>query len=173
MSQNIVEENTRLTISSLVGQGHFRSEFSESSLIIEDDYSLEVQTEMFGDYGAVTLKDNYGKKIVVTISRKKCNLGGYRYYFICTTLSCRNRTTSLFFPYLKCRSCSRLFYRSQIRNKFSFINRAFDLIDKSEELYSSIAKSTYRGRPTKKVQMYRKYELKIDYYSKYMGQLSN
>ncbi len=53
----------------------------------------------------------------IEISRTDCNFGGTRPWFLCPRIGCRRRVSALFFdtPYLSCRVCARLGYRTQMQ----------------------------------------------------------
>ena len=91
---------------------------------------------------------------IVGLTGVDCHLGGFRWYFRCP--SCSRRSAILYSSYsgFFCRVCSGLAYPSQNEPKssrYGFI-RALVLEEKQEQLFASIKRTHYAGKPTKKLQ---------------------
>lgn len=74
----------------------------------------------------------------IKISRTECNFGGTRPWLLCPRIGCRRQVRALFFdaPYLSCRVCARLTYRSQAQKK------AVRGIEKAKAIHAALG-----GRP--------------------------
>jgi hypothetical protein len=115
-------------------------------------------------------KTNYDYKISLTTT--PCNFGGVRYWFICPLskngVYCGRRTGTLYLAsggnYFGCRHCYDLSYESRNECRLGrFGNIGFPLKAERqyEELYKSIKRWTWRGRPTRKVRKLQELEKKM------------
>lgn len=90
----------------------------------------------------------------ICLRKTPCNLGGYRWWFICTL--CMRKVASIMLssqsPLFVCRTCQNLSYVSRQRYSRQFIamGRLFDYEKKIERLSEQIKRYYYRRRPTKK-----------------------
>lgn len=95
----------------------------------------------------------------VGLDSTRCNFGGQRYWFRCS--SCGRRVRALFYDnqYFTCRHCMNLSYRSRQENnssKFPEIALLKMLIRDEEKIAKllPIKKTHYKGQPTKRYQKY-------------------
>ena len=127
------------------------------------------------------ITDREGNKSIydyqVTLTITKCNLGGIRYWFICPISKngnyCGKRVGKLYLPpggkYFGCRHCYNLSYESRNESRigrFGQIGYPLKAERQYEELYLSIKRWTWRGRPTKKARKLQALEQKMDRGSK-------
>jgi len=111
----------------------------------------------------------------VTLTTTPCNLGGVRYWFICPLsrkgVYCGRRVAKLYKApggnYFGCRHCNNLSYESRNESRHGMFG-AFGAVLKAdrqiEELYKSIKRWTWRGRPTRKVRRLNAIEKRMDVY---------
>ena len=99
-----------------------------------------------------------------------CNLGGFRWAFKCSLykngIYCGRTAYALYqgnSGYFGCRHCANITYQSQRRSgsRLEYFGRALENNRKACELYDSIKKWSYKGRPTKKVLKLRRLERMI------------
>jgi len=99
-----------------------------------------------------------------------CKYGGKRYWFICSVYNngvyCGRRVAKLYLGanshYFACRHCYNLSYESRnknIRGKYGYVSRFFDLEKEIDELWGKTKIKFRKGRPTKN---YRKLLYKQD-----------
>lgn len=90
-----------------------------------------------------------------------CNFGGKRYWFVCSAsiegIPCLRRVGVLYKDgdYFACRHCYSLTYASRKINSRSSIyysRKAIDKYEKAYELYKTLSRFYYAGRPTRKFQ---------------------
>jgi len=116
-------------------------------------------------------KTDYDYKINLTTT--PCNFGGVRYWFVCPLsvngVYCGRRTGTLYLAsggrYFGCRHCYNLSYESRNEcrlGRFGQLRYILKADRQYEELYKSIKRWTWRGRPTRKVRRLEKLEHKMD-----------
>jgi hypothetical protein len=91
----------------------------------------------------------------VFLEKTPCNIGGFRYWFICPGDQCSKRVTKLYFlnKYFLCRHCHNLTYESRNTNKrFRDLDKLFRLEDLETKILEKLRTKYYRGLPTKKYQ---------------------
>jgi len=114
-------------------------------------------------------KTDYDYKINLTTT--PCNFGGVRYWFICPLSRdgayCGRRTGTLYLAsggnYFGCRHCYNLSYESRNEcrlGRFGQMGYILKAERQYDELYQTIKRWTWRGRPTKKVRKLRTLEAK-------------
>ena len=105
-------------------------------------------------------KRDYDYKIALTTT--PCNFGGARYWFVCMLKKnggyCGRRVGKLYLApganYFGCRHCYNLSYQSRNEcrlGRFGQLGYILKAERQYEELYNSIKRWTWRGKPTKKV----------------------
>lgn len=105
------------------------------------------------------ITDRHGKQTdyaqEVSLTKTRCNLGGYRYWFVCPC--CYKRVGVLYFApgdvHFRCRLCNNLTYYS--RNESNPYAILGETDRKMKKLQSQIKRWTWRGRPTRKVRQLR------------------
>jgi len=118
-------------------------------------------------------KTDYDYKISLT--KTPCNFGGVRYWFICPLsvngVYCGRRTGTLYLAsggnYFGCRQCYDLSYESRNEcrlGRFGNIGFTLKAERQYEELYKSIKRWTWRGKPTRKARKLKELETKMDTY---------
>jgi len=118
-------------------------------------------------------KTDYDYKISLTTT--PCNFGGVRYWFICPLsingVYCGRRVGTLYLPprgnYFGCRHCYELSYNSRNENRSERFGKLWYMLkteEQYEELFDSISRWTWRGRPTKKVRKLKALEHRIRAY---------
>jgi hypothetical protein len=116
-------------------------------------------------------KTDYDYKISLTTT--PCNFGGVRYWFICPLsvngVYCGRRTGTLYLAsgghYFGCRRCYDLSYESRNEcrlGRFGQWGYILKAERQYEELYKSIKRWTWRGRPTKKARKLQALEQKMN-----------
>lgn len=105
----------------------------------------------------------------VIMATTVCNFGGVRYWFICPLNNCGRKVAKLYKPlgekYFGCRHCYDLSYES--RNecrlaRFGGIGYLIKAERQYEELYKSIERWTWRGKPTRKARKLHLLEKKME-----------
>lgn len=118
-------------------------------------------------------KTDYDYKINLTTTH--CNFGGVRYWFICPLsvngVYCGRRTGTLYLAsggrYFGCRRCYDLSYESRNEcrlGRFGQLGYILKAERQYEELYKSIKRWTWRGRPTRKARKLQALEQKMRAY---------
>ena len=156
------------------------TETGRLSVKSEGDYiskgnSLDEKFEVRGIRFIYTSTDRYteekvGLDYIVSLSKSKCNLGGYRYYFLCPLstngIPCGRRVATLYFGgrgrYLGCRHCYKLRYDKQRHSEMQKRFKCFEYSRKAEELYEKISTFHYKGKPTRSYKRYLKYQKKSE-----------
>lgn len=91
------------------------------------------------------------KDYSVELFRISCNLGGYRYYFVC--LNCQRHLTALYLYAnndFSCRHCLNLTYSSRnLSKRFRGLDALFRH-DEITEAIDTLRTKFYRGRPTRR-----------------------
>lgn len=116
-------------------------------------------------------KTDYDYKISLTTT--PCNFGGVRYWFICPLsvngVYCGRRTGTLYLAsgghYFGCRHCYNLSYESRNEcrlGRFGQLGYVLKADRQYEELYKSIKRWTWRGRPTRKARKLQSLEQKMN-----------
>ncbi|MBT3704780.1 hypothetical protein HOG17_03280 [Candidatus Peregrinibacteria bacterium] len=100
-----------------------------------------------------------------------CNLGGFRWAFKCSLYKrncyCGRTVYKLYQPdgsdYFGCRKCMNIVYESQRKSgcRLEFFGKALDNERKYGEVYDSIHKWHYQGKPTRKVRKLRRLEARM------------
>lgn len=133
---------------------------SESSIgimgrVSEDDAYIKLtytQTDQDG------IKKDFDYKVY--LARSPCNYGGVRYWFICPLSAngkpCDRKVGVLYKngDYFGCRHCYNLTYASKNENrryKNYYLFRILDTQTKVEKIRSTMKKSFYAGKPTRKM----------------------
>lgn len=174
--KDTVEDCKSVSISFLKKHGYLNAESSKWGGISwkncygEETSSISIVVSTFeGDsfvrfYYTVT-KRSTGEKIEcdykVRLTTTPCNLGGVRYWFICPLsrngVYCGRRVAKLYCApganYYGCRHCYDLSYESRNEcrlGRFGQLGYVLKAERQYEELYKSIKRWTWRGRPTKK-----------------------
>jgi len=92
-----------------------------------------------------------------------CTYGGIRYWFICSVCNhgvyCGRRVAKLYLGanshYFACRHCYNLSYESRnknLRGKYGYLTRFFDLEEEIDELWEKTKIRFRKGKPTKNYQ---------------------
>ena len=111
----------------------------------------------------------------INLTTTPCYFGGVRYWFICPLSVngeyCGRRVGTLYLAsggnYFGCRHCYNLSYKSQNESRLGrFGNIGFPLKaeEQYEQLYMSIKRWTWRGRPTRKVRKLQAIEARLNAY---------
>lgn len=104
---------------------------------------------------------------LITLTYSSCNYGGRRWWFVCPLtkngVSCGRRVRKLYLQQglFGCRKCHNLCYSSQNENRRSAFKKIYALLEyeqKAEEIMSTIHVPYYKGKPTRKMKRYLKYE---------------
>lgn len=133
-----------------------------ASVYLDKEYGRYLQL----DYSSTNVDTD--KKIQiqykVLITKTKCYFGGRRYWFICPGVVggkyCGRRVAKIYAgnKYFLCRHCHNLTYKS--RNYSHMYRhgyyRLLSLTCKSDEIYETMKKRYYRGKPTSKYLRYMK-----------------
>ena len=118
-----------------------------------------------------TLTDREGNKkdidFEVRLTTTPCNFGGVRYWFCCPL--CGQRVGCLYShdDYFCCRTCANLTYESRNESRLGrFGNIGYCIVAerKMEELYMSIKRWTWRGKPTRRARKLKALQAKMDAY---------
>lgn len=140
--------------------------------------SIGVEIDVKDDYGFTKVKyttvansyDEARLEYYIHMVASPCNLGGQRWWFDCPLVRsgspCGNRVRKLFKngKYFGCRQCLRLCYASQNENR-RYRTGFFKIISdssKAEQFRASFTREYYNGRPTRKMQRYRRLEQDAD-----------
>lgn len=108
----------------------------------------------------------------ILMDKTTCNYGGQRFWFICPLskngVYCGRRVAKLYKgngDYFGCRHCYNLSYESRNETRigrFGQLGYLMKAEKQYEELYESIKRWTWRGKPTRKVRKLEKLEHKMD-----------
>jgi hypothetical protein len=108
----------------------------------------------------------------IALESTPCNLGGYRWWFICPLVvsgrRCGRRVRKLYKngSYFGCRDCQGLCYSSQnVPIKYRYFYLVEDSANKADKAYSIIKTPYYKGRPTRKMRRYLQLEKRSAYYA--------
>lgn len=118
-------------------------------------------------------KSDYEYKISLTTT--PCHFGGVRYWFICPLsrngIYCGRRVGTLYLAsggnYFGCRHCYDLSYESRNESRLGRFGQWGYILKadrQCEELYKSIKRWTWRGRPTRKVRKLQALEARLNAY---------
>jgi len=135
---------------------------SKSSITIGINLTVEGQKI---DFNYTITRRETEEKVPISYSasltKTKCNLGGYRYWFICPGLNCGRRVGCLYFgnTYFVCRHCLNLTYESRNDHKrLRDLWRIFSREDRQEKLAKRLwgkhGRRYYKGMPTKTYEKY-------------------
>jgi hypothetical protein len=123
---------------------------------------IVVDTENLYAKVSYTITDQNGNKTdynyKISLTTTPCNFSGKRYWFICPIAGCGCRTGILYLAcggkYFGCRHCYNLSYESRNETCLGRIGQLGYLMKietKYENLYNSIKRWSWKGRPTRKV----------------------
>lgn len=118
-------------------------------------------------------KSDYEYKISLTTT--PCHFGGVRYWFICPLsrngIYCGRRVGTLYLAsggnYFGCRHCYDLSYESRNESRLGRFGQWGYILKadrQCEELYKSIKRWTWRGRPTRKARKLQALKAKLNTY---------
>jgi len=156
----------------IVWKNCYGEETSSISVAVSTMYS-----DNYVRFQYTTTDRNTGEKTEydykVRLSTTPCNFGGVRYWFICplskNSVYCGRRAAKLYKApganYFGCRHCYDLSYESRNESRlgrFGQLGYILKAERQYEELYKSIKRWTYRGRPTRKARKLHLLEKKMD-----------
>lgn len=139
--------------------GEIVSKLDASSFVSNTVPYMELKYAIRSDYQASEEAFSYK----VYFSSTECNYGGSRLWFVCPLvvkgIRCGRRCRILYLDngLFGCRYCHNLSYRSQNVNrksKYFYLYRIIDSEEIAEDLFNSIKRKYYAGRPTKKMRKY-------------------
>jgi hypothetical protein len=134
---------------------------------------------VYGASGSVGLRiHNYEYRRVIRagdteirLETTPCNLGGFRYWFLCPEFSCGKRVAVLYATgnVIACRHCLNLTYKARNESgSMRVLSRIFGKLlqtDRKHRLKESIKVPYYNGRPTRKQRQYENLEEKSSRHS--------
>ncbi|MHC4645131.1 MAG: hypothetical protein ACYTBJ_06500 [Planctomycetota bacterium] len=126
---------------------------------------VNIEDESYVKVSYTITDRNTGEKTdydyIISLTTTPCNFGGVRYWFICPLsvngVYCGRRTGTLYLAssghYFGCRHCYNLSYESRNEcrlGRFGQLGYILRAERQYEELYRSIKRWRWRGRPTRK-----------------------
>ena len=149
-----------LTLQGIVWKNSYGEETSNISVTVST-----MNGDNYVRFQYTTTDRNTGEKIeydyMVALTTTPCNYGGFRFWFICplskSGVYCGRRVAKLYKApganYFGCRHCYNLSYESRNEcrlGRFGQLGYILKAERQYEELYKSIKRWTWRGRPTRK-----------------------